>query len=336
MAKKLPSQSGKVAVLPTKAKSDDVVAFDGMAEFAVRLGVELSGSVEERADSAAQHMSRSQRHMLASGILLLSIKSDCDHGRFNELIADHSFEARAAQRAMQYAQFVLSRPEDQREALIDMSKYKVLALAGADPEVVEMMLADGTTGIDSLSVRALQQELADTKAALADAAVQRDTAEAELVGARKRLAKGQPEREDAVPLVVADLRAEIVALAKKAQLAVESFDGVGADVMMLIGTDEAHGWADATLRLAVASLAAVRLQIDGLLKKFLKELPGEDPTPTERSFLSRQEIAETARRFGELIALNDHEKALREWEAQQKRPRGKGRPAAKPEAPKGA
>jgi hypothetical protein len=330
MAKNLASRQR-----PIEAKTDDVVRFDGLAEFAVHLGVELSGSVEERADSAAQHMSRSQRHMLASGILLMSIRAECEHGQFSELITGRGFEERAARRAMQYAQFVLSRPEGERDALLDMPKFKVLALAGADPEVVEAMLENGTAGIDALSVRALQQELADTKAALADAAVQRDTAEAELTGARKRLAKGQPQREDAVPLVVADLRAEIAALAKKAELSVESFRGVGNDVIALIGT-EAHDWADATLRLAVSALGALHLQLGGVLTKFIKALPDDQAKPKPLSYLTRQEVIEAAQSWAQLIALHDHEKALREWDAQQKRPRGKGRPTAKPEAPKGA
>ena len=331
MARKVTSKTADAVAFAAKSKTDDVVRFDGMAEFAVRLGVELSGTVEERADSAAQHISRSQRHMLASGILLLSVKSECNHGRFSELITIHGFEERAARRAMQYAQFVLSRPSDERDALIDMPKYKVLALAAADPEVVEAMLESGTAGINALSVRALQQELADTKASLADAAVQRDTAEAELAGARKRLAKGQPDREDAVPHVVADLRAEIVALAKKADLAIDSFSSVGNDVMALPA--EAAGWVDATLRLAVSALGALHLQIGGVLGRFLKALPDTGPVP--QSYLTEQEVRETARAYHQLVALHGHEKALRDWEAQQKRPRGKGRPAAKPEAPKG-
>lgn len=328
------TKKNQTAVVPSK--SDNVVAFDlaAVSEFAVRLGVELSGTLEERADAAAEHISRSQRHMLASGVLLASIKAQTEHGRFEELLAERGFEQRSAQRAMQYAQFILTRPEDEREALISLPKSKVLALASADPEVIEAMLSGGTDSIDALSVRALQQEISDLKASLADTSVQRDTAEAEAEGLKKRLAKQPKEREDAVPMVVADLRAEIVALTKKAELAIDSFSGAGVDVVNLIGT-EAHDWADATLRLAVSGLLAVQLQIDGVIKKFLRELPGEDPTPAERSYLSKDEVVETAQAFAKLIALHDHEKALRDWEAQQKRPRGKGRPAAKPEAPKG-
>ncbi|MBZ8142959.1 hypothetical protein CLD22_24080, partial [Rubrivivax gelatinosus] len=165
----------------------------------------------------------------------------------------------------------------------------------------------------------------------ADASVQRDTAEAELQAANKRL-KGA-DRADSVPLVVADLRAEVLALAKKAELAVDAFNPLGVDIALLIGT-EASAWADGTMRLAVSALCALRLQLDGVLTKYLKEAP-DAAQPSELSYLSKQEVVEAAKRYAELTALHDHEKALREWEAQQKRPRGKGRPTARPVAPEG-
>ena len=73
-------------------KNDNVSFLAGeAAQFAVRLGVELSGSVEERADMAAEHMNRSQRHMLASGVLLASIKAETEHGQFTELLEERGF-----------------------------------------------------------------------------------------------------------------------------------------------------------------------------------------------------------------------------------------------------
>lgn len=62
---------------------------------------------------------------------------------------------------------------------------------------------------------------------------------------------------------------------------------------------------------------------------------GEDPSPSERSYLSKQEVLETARRFRELSQVHDYERALREWEREQAKPKGKGRPKAKPVAPGG-
>lgn len=334
MSKKMTKAPG-AAIATT---GDHVVAFAlpaEAAEFAVRLGADLSGTVEERADAAADHLGRSQRHMLASGVLLASIKAECEHGRFMDLLAERGFEPRSAQRAMQYAQFVLTRPEDEREALIAMPHRKVLALASADPEVIEAMLADGAEKIDALSVRALTQEIADLKANLADTQVQRDTAETEAEGLKKKLARQPKDRADAVPMVVADLRAEIMAAQKKAALAIDALNALGVELVTLHGTEAAHDWADATLRLGVSALGAIRLQCEGVLRKYVDQLPGGDPTPSQRSYLSKDEVLEAAQSFAKLTQVDQYEKALREWERAQTRPRGKGRPTSKPEAPEG-
>ena len=68
-----------------------------MTDFAVQIGLELTGSIDDRADAAAAHMNRSQRHALAAGLLLLSIKGDCKHGEFMGLVAARGFAQRTAQ-----------------------------------------------------------------------------------------------------------------------------------------------------------------------------------------------------------------------------------------------
>lgn len=318
---------------------DNAVAFEISADtvaFAAGLGIDLTGTTDARVDLAATHMNRSQLHMLASGLLLASVRAECEYGQFGDLLAARGFEPRAAQRAMQYAAFVVSRPADERARLIEWPKSKVMQLAGADPEVIGAVLSDDAARIDSLSVRGLQDRIRELEAAAVDITTQRDTAEAEAEGLRKQLRKASGEREDHVPVVVADLRAEIAALHRKAELALQSFGPLGAELANLRITDGADEWADATLRLAVSALSAVHLQVTGLLKTYVRELPGEDATPTDRSRFTRQEVLETAQRYAELTQVHDYERTLREWEREQARPRGKGRPTAKPEAPKAA
>ncbi|MBY0236124.1 MAG: hypothetical protein K2W93_14180 [Burkholderiaceae bacterium] len=305
-----------------------------VAVFAASIGIELGGTLDERADRAAEHMNRSQRHMLASGLLLASIKEGCEHGEFIQLIEERGFEERNARRAMQYAQFVLSRSDDERALLIGLPKSKVLALAGADEEVISQLLADGGERIEGLSVKALMDELRDAKAGSVDLATQRDTAEAEAEALRQQLAH-RTERADKVPLVVAELRAEIAAHAKTAQLSIAAFHSLGMDVVSL-GAAGAHDWKDATLRLAVSGLMALRLQVQGVLEQYLRELPPADFDPTAMSAFTRQEADEAAERFATLTAVHEYEKQLRKWEREQEQPRGKGRPTVKPKAPKGS
>lgn len=330
--------SPNTAVSTVIAKSADVFAFDpaALTVLARTVSVQLDGTVAERIDQAAMHSSRSLRHELACGLLLISIKAECDHGEFASLLESRGFEVRGAQQSMQLARFVLGRSEAEREQLIGVQKSKVLQLASADPEVINAVLDEGIDKIDALSVRALRQRLHDMTASAADLAVQRDAAEAEAAGMRKQLTRQPGERDDKLPLVVADLRAEIMTMGKKADLAISSFYGLGIDLVNLRATDLTHDWADATMRLAVSQLGALRLQIDGIVKSFLAELPGEDPSPTEQSYLTKQEVLETARRFGELTQVHTYEHALRDWQREQEQPRGKGRPKAKPVTPGGA
>lgn len=324
-----------------KTKGDDVVVYEQggtfeitaeVATFALSLGVDLTGTViAERADLAAEHMSRSQRHMLAAGLLLASIKSSTAHGEFETLLADRGFEPRAAQRAMSYAQFISQQPAAERERLIGMPKYKVLALASADPEVIEALAASGEN-IDALSVRALQERIRELSAEVATKGVALETAQAEAKAAKK--AAGRKDRAAEVPLPIFDIRAETVAQVERSRLAVDEVMALGRDLINLVDVEGLQEWLDPTARLAITGLLGLQVQIDGVVRQLVRgfELDGVKPGPM--SYLTPAEVEEAAKRFADLVALHQHEKALRDWERQQERPRGKGRPSAKPEAPK--
>jgi hypothetical protein len=316
-------------------QDDNVVAFEvteSVRSFAVELGVDLAASVSDRADIAAEHMSRSQRHMLAAGLLLMSVKAECERGEFLNVISERGFEVRAAQRAMLYANYVASRPEGERQKLIQTPKSKVLAIAGADEEVLEALASKGLN-IDALSVRALHEQIRELKAALADKTVQAETAEAEATAAKKAASRIK-DRAGEVPIVIADVRAEVVAQAQAARIAVDEILSLGRDLMNLVGQDVVHDWVDPTARLAIAGLVSLQVAIDGALKQYVKGFSVEGVEPVPMSYLGPVEVEHVALKFADLIALNDHQTALRDWERKQARPKGKGRPETKPEAPK--
>lgn len=332
-----------IAIAPAMP-ADNVVGFDvsdNVVAFSVGLGVDLRAPLEERADLAAQHMNRSQRHMLAAGLLLASIKNDCQHGEFMALIEARGFEERSAQRSMQYAQFVLSRPDDERVRLLDMPASKVLALASADPEVIEDLLGHPDEGLGELSVRELRQRIRDLEAATTDAATERDAAIAERDGLVKKLRKRDRAAEDAegTPLVVADMRAEAAALIKKAELSVNAVYPLLTEAHGLRG-GAASEWIDPSLRLAMSGLVAVRLQLDGVIAACADAL-GEKlgklkSQPDGLSFLDEGEIKAVAEEWARLTATHQHEAALRAHEREQAKPKGKGRPKAAPVAPEAA
>lgn len=317
-----------------ETKSDIASFFESHAleaeAMAEQLGVDLNVSVVDRVDMAATHMSRSQRHMLAAGILLASIKADTAHGQFIPLIESRGFQPRSAQRAMAYAHYILQQSPSDRDRLIGMAPGKVLALAGADPEVIEV-LAESGENIDALSVRALQEKIRDLEAAVTDRDVRLETAEAEAKAAKKAAKK---DRDSEVPVAIFDIRAEAVAQVERSRLAVDEVLALGRDLANLSGVEGVYEWVDPTARLAAAGLIALQVQIEGALKQFKKAFELADVKPAPMSYLTPGEVEEAAKRFADLVAIHQHEKALREWERQQERPRGKGRPAAKPEAPK--
>lgn len=332
MAKNKP----EAALVVVEGKTADVGRFELPAEvsaFAGGLGIDLTGTLDERANLAAEHMNRSQRHMLASGLLLASIKAECEHGQFTELIAARGFEERAARKAMQYAEFVCSQPEATRLRLIEMPRSKVMEIASADPEVIQALLEDGGDQADALSVRGLRERIRELEAATTDLQVQRDTAEAEAAGLKKRLDRGLPDRSDQVPQVIADLRAEILALGKKAALAVDSFTPLGVELVTMSGHETGHPWADATLRLAVTQLQALEVQLHGLVHKYRTAFRDGDAAPVPTSYLTQQEMNEAAAMFDQLTQAHGYEARLREWEREQAKPKGKGRPKAKPLPP---
>ncbi|WP_198086627.1 hypothetical protein [Variovorax sp. E3] len=338
MAKRQPQTS------PAVVESDNVVGFeisDNVVAFAADLGVDLTGSLEERADHAAQHMNRSQRHMLAAGLYLASMKADCEHGEFTALIEARGFEERSAQRAMQYTQFVLSRPEDERRRLLETPSSKVLALASADPEVIEDLLKGGEdSDLNTLSVRELRLRIRELEAAQTDAAVQFDTVVAERDGLAKKLKKRVRDAEDheGTPVVIADIRAELAALTKKGELSIDSMHPVLVELAALGGNELAGDWVKPSVRLAMSGLVALRLQIDGVIKS-CADMLGDKITalssqPDALAFLDQDEVKAVAEEWARLTSTHGHEAELRKHERKQAQPRGKGRPEAPPKAPK--
>lgn len=79
---------------------------------------------------------------------------------------------------------------------------------------------------------------------------------------------------------------------------------------------------------------SLQVQLDGVIRQYMAAFNVDDFQPAPLSYLTPAEVEHAAKRYADLTALHEHEKALRAWEREQERPRGKGRPSAKPEAPK--
>lgn len=304
------------------------------ADLATAMGLNLAATAQVRTELAAQAYNMATRHMIEAGVLLASVKAEVEHAEFMAMLEERGMHKQRAYELMRGAALVARLPESQRAQILALPKSKVLAIANASPAVVEAMLEDGDADLDLVSVRDLRERIKALEADLANEQVRRETAETDAVGLRKKLEK-TAERDDKVPVLVADMRAEIAAAVKKAELALLTLQEMGPELLALVG-GPAHDWVDPTLRQAISGVGHLGLMADGLLGKLANTLTdGTGDVLPARAYLTRQEMLEAAQAWGRLVAEHDHERALREWERQQSRPRGRGRPGSAPEAPKG-
>ncbi|MES2942509.1 MAG: hypothetical protein V4772_06535, partial [Pseudomonadota bacterium] len=203
-------------------------------------------------------------------------------------------------------------------------------------------LLDDEDGGDlaDLSVRELRNRINELQAKNANLSVEKETVEAERDGALKKLNRRNRDAEEQhVPVVLADIRLEMAALVKKAELAIQSLYPIGVEVVGFAGHEQAGTWVHPTLRLGMSGLVALRMQLDGLIKSYAQAM-GENAKdlkspPDALAFLDDSEIIGLAEDWAGLTALHSHEKALREHEREAAKPRGKGRPSKAPEAPAG-
>lgn len=319
-------------MVPASADVRTAVAFgDPERSMAHQMGINLEASADVRTEQAVFAQNVATYNLIQAGLLLSSVKAEMETEAFEQLIDARGLTKRRAYELMQGASFCARLPEGARDEVLHLQKSKVLALASADPEVVQAMLDDDEVDVSAMSVKALRVRIRELEAAVTDRDVRLETAEAEAKAAKKAAKK---DRDSEVPVAIFDIRAEAVAQVERSRLAVEEVVALGRDLVNLTGVDGVYEWVEPTARLAAAGLIALQVQIDGAIKQFKKAFDLADVKPAPMSYLTPGEVEEAAKRFADLVAIHQHEKALREWERQQERPRGKGRPAAKPEAPK--
>lgn len=307
----------------------------GIRDLAMRFGLDLSLPHADRMDRAAQNLSRSVQYLLASGLDLLSIRSECDHGEFLGLLDAHGFGRNMAYRAITYAQFAGSLPEAERDKVLALPKSKVLELAKADPEVLQDLFEDDAKfdELTALSVRDLRVALRDANAKRTDLSTRNETLERErdrLQEELRVLREGRVRTGGDVPAVVQDIRLECAALHKKALMAVEDVGRLGRE-FFVNGLPDDSEWNVPVVRHLYGSLASLHAVIGGQLadlhKSFGPRVGGESSV---LDTFSPEEATRCALEYRALIQEHDHEAKAREWEREMDRPRKAGRPRTAP------
>ncbi|ARL92376.1 hypothetical protein [Burkholderia pseudomallei] len=319
------------------AKSPNVRGFGfGASEQALAdvLGVSVSGSAEARISSAISKTNSALRLVIEAGLVLLSVRAECEHGQFESLLEDHGMPSQRASEAMTYARFAASLSPEDRDRVIELPKTKVLELAKADPEVLQDLFEDDAKfgELTALSVRDLRVALRDANAKRTDLSTRNEKLERErdrLQEELRVLREGRVKTGGDVPVVVQDIRLECAALHKKALMAVEDIGRLGRE-FLANGLPDDSEWNTPVIRHLYGSLAALHAVIGGQItdmhRSFGALLNGE---PSVLDTFSPDEATRCALEYRALIQEHDHEAKAREWEREMDRPR-RGRPRNAP------
>lgn len=143
------------------------------------LGLDLEGTPGQLLDRAAHEMNQGALRVARAGCYFMALKQSVGNGEFVKAIEAKGFDPRRAQEAMQIATWLNSQPEERKRELAQLDSSKALALARAEPEVIEQLVQDNDPGdLDALSVRELRQKIKSLDLELRTENKKRETAEA--------------------------------------------------------------------------------------------------------------------------------------------------------------
>lgn len=329
------NKKSNLVVRPDSGLQEFTQGHEALAE---TLGMVLKMGAADLIRTAAEGLGVAEKLKIGSGLALLKARAQCEAGQWSTYLSEVGIPKQRAAELMAVADLIAKSEPAERERLLGQPKTVLIGVARLDDAMREAAFAQGRFS-ERLSIAEYEESIEQMHKQMADMAVQRDKAEADLKAMEKKQRRAERDAEDqVVPLVVADARAELAALIKKAELAVTSLHPVGMEIVGLVSHGEAVEWVEPTLRLGLSGLLAVRELVDGAIKSFAEGIGDKverlTSQPDTLSFLDASEIKALAEDYGRLTALHQHEAALREHERAQARPKGKGRPAKAPEAPK--
>ena len=313
---------------------------------AEQMNCDISFEPRKLIDIATQATNQALTLVIESGLLLiaahnqLAVSERSETGQFSSnegfraILEEMGLPFQRAYEAMSMAKYAASLPPDERSEMLALPKTKVMLLAQADPEVVADLFADEDMDIQAISVRELKQRIREEKAARAQASVDLKKTELEnekLQAQLQAAIKARADSSDIVPPHVSDIRLETAALYKKAELSIDGIARLTPDIHLLDGE-----WALSSARSAFAALQGLIAQAKGvaaeLHRTYGADLDGDHST-MER--LTQKELFKCATEYKELIGEHEHEAALRAYERDLEKPKGKGRPKAPPKLEKG-
>ncbi len=281
-----PAASATVTDLETVSATPLSVTEGQFGQLADIAKVDLNQGPEQLLALGIDEMNRAETSVLRAGAYFLKLKAlTCRQGQRSDLptalsgIDESGFEAaleragvnpRSAQRAMQYANYLAALPPKEAQRISQLPKMKVLALASADPEVVQSLLESGSLdGKEALSLRELQRRLKDSESA-------RTRADTELNKYRQQArAQAALRASEDLPMFAREPREEALVASEAMMQSLELIDdAVLRNLLAEVDHSEALRWQPAAARTVVYALAPVAMRIGRLIKE-LRERFGE-------------------------------------------------------------
>lgn len=262
----------KAAKPAQESKNRNVAEFEGdgtavVAAVDALLRVPVLPTGEDYIEEGLRSYSRSGLEMARAGRCWQLAKDQIGHGGFMAAIEKAGVSGDHVQRAMQLAGFLGRLPEGEARKLASQPYTKVLALAKADPEVVDDLVQSGEIdAVGSLSVRELRERLRKADRDQANLQTRLDTAENR---ARMLARQGAAlQTEEDLPHFALIVRQEAMALTEQMGFCLDNLEAIaGEHLLQEVKHPEAAKWQPVAASTYWHALAAVHARAQVLLRR---------------------------------------------------------------------
>jgi hypothetical protein len=236
-------------------------------------------------EEGMRSFSRSGLEMARAGRCWLIAKEQIGHGGFTSAIARAGLSEDHVNRAMQLCSFLSRLPEQEARKLSIQPYTKVLALAKADPEVIDELVSTGEIdGIGELSVRQLRERLKRDASEIRRLQTSLETSQRH--AQQMARANSALEAESELPRFARSVRHEAFALEQGAGWMLDNFEAIcNEELLRDVQHPEAHRWQPVAATNAHAALNALRGRITRLIQQIERAYPS---SPDEAIGLDHQ------------------------------------------------
>lgn len=122
--------------------------------------ITLPETIEERMQLATVERNQSAIHVARAGYFLLSVKENCDHGRFKEELDRAKWPERDARDCMAIAKMLLKHGPEIQNKLTKITKTNLIQLTRLEPETIEELAeTEELDEFSTMSKRELAEEI---------------------------------------------------------------------------------------------------------------------------------------------------------------------------------